>query len=73
MQTYTLDRLTLFGVVRTIYVIFRVYNLGKDNMSLRIYVDPDALRRQDVLRFTPESYSVTPVGDVEGDGNQVHT
>lgn len=55
--------------VNTIYVVFRVYNLGKDNMGLRIYVDPDALRRQDVLRFTAESYSVTPVDDIEGNGN----
>lgn len=53
----------------TVYVIFRVYNLGKDNMSLRIYIDPEVLRRQDELRFTPESYSVTPVNDAEGNGD----
>lgn len=68
MQNQTFDDQTL-QEFRTIYVIFRVYNLGKDDMSLRIYVDPDALRRQGVLRFTPESYSVTPGDDVEGDGN----
>jgi hypothetical protein len=67
MQHHTFDHQNPLEVT-TIYVIFRVYNLGKDNMSLRIYVDPDALRRQDVLRFTAESYSVTPVNHIEGNG-----
>lgn len=38
-------------------------------MSLRIYVDPDALQRQGELRFTAESYSVIPVNDIGGNGN----
>lgn len=67
MQHHTFDHQNP-PEVTTIYVIFRVYNLGKDNMSLRIYVDPDALRRQDVLRFTAESYNVTPVNHIEGNG-----
>lgn len=68
MQKYTFDHPNPTEV-STIYVIFRVYNLGKDNMSLRIYVDPDALQRQGELRFTAESYSVIPVNDIGGNGN----
>jgi hypothetical protein len=44
----------------TIYVIFRVFDLGKDTMNLRIYIDPESLRVQDRLRFSPESYNVVP-------------
>jgi hypothetical protein len=44
-----------------IYVIFRVFDLGKDTMNLRIYIDPESLRLQDRLRFAPESYNVVPV------------
>ncbi|KAL2862596.1 uncharacterized protein BJX67DRAFT_391165 [Aspergillus lucknowensis] len=43
-----------------IYVIFRVYNLGKENMRLKIYVDPESLRQEERLIFIPESYSVQP-------------
>ncbi|KAI0157391.1 hypothetical protein GGR57DRAFT_510975 [Xylariaceae sp. FL1272] len=44
----------------SIYVIFRVYYLGQDTMGLEIYVDPDALRRTDQLKFQAESWSVVP-------------
>jgi hypothetical protein len=45
----------------SVYIILRVFNLGQDNMNARIYVDPESLRQEERLRFTPESYSVTPV------------
>lgn len=48
------------GNSSTIYVIFRVYNLGQDNMGLKIYLDPEALRVSDALKFTAESWSVVP-------------
>ncbi|KAI0136379.1 ino80 chromatin remodeling complex protein [Xylariales sp. AK1849] len=44
----------------TIYVIFRVYNLGQDNMGVRIYLDPETLRLSEQLRFTAETWSVVP-------------
>ncbi|KAK6825522.1 hypothetical protein PG987_013016 [Apiospora arundinis] len=44
----------------TIYAIFRVFNLGRDDMDLRVYLDPEALRQQDDLKFTSESWSVVP-------------
>ncbi|QGA16253.1 hypothetical protein EYB26_003920 [Talaromyces marneffei] len=66
MQEHTFDPLNIKPPeVNTIYMIFRVYNLGTDNMRLRIYMNPDVLRRRNVLRFTPESYSVTHVHDSE--------
>ncbi|KAK7921595.1 hypothetical protein PG985_009617 [Apiospora marii] len=48
------------GNKSTIYVIFRVYYLGQDSMGLKIYVDPEALRVSQSLKFTAESWSVTP-------------
>ncbi|KAI1487736.1 hypothetical protein F5X96DRAFT_681025 [Biscogniauxia mediterranea] len=44
-----------------IYAIFRVYHLGQDNMGLRIYFDPETLRRSGKLAFTAETWSVVPV------------
>ncbi|KAK8094937.1 hypothetical protein PG997_001622 [Apiospora hydei] len=48
------------GKKDTIYAIFRVFNLGQDDMSLKIYLDPEALRIHDDLTFTTESWSVVP-------------
>ncbi|KAL3478807.1 hypothetical protein BJX99DRAFT_256215 [Aspergillus californicus] len=45
---------------RDIYIIFRVYNLGKDNTRAWIYVDPECLREEAKLLFSPESYKVSP-------------
>jgi hypothetical protein len=43
-----------------IYVVFRVYYLGKESMGLKMYVDPESLRQEQRLVFSPESYSVYP-------------
>jgi hypothetical protein len=43
-----------------IYVIFRVYNLTQSSMNLRIYVDPEAHRRQNSLVFEAQSWTATP-------------
>jgi hypothetical protein len=45
----------------TIYVIFRVYNLGQGNMGVRIYLDPETLRLSEQLSFTAETWSVVPI------------
>ncbi|KAK5625070.1 hypothetical protein RRF57_000786 [Xylaria bambusicola] len=44
----------------TIYVVFRVFNVDKDSIGVKIYVDPDKLRRDGALVFTEQVYSVTP-------------
>jgi hypothetical protein len=44
-----------------IYVIFRVYHLGQQNMGLKIYVDPESLRSSGQLDFTAKTWSVVPV------------
>ncbi|KAL4734480.1 hypothetical protein BDV11DRAFT_174719 [Aspergillus similis] len=46
--------------VAEIYIIFRVYNLGKDNTRAWIYVDPASKREEGNLLFFPESYKVSP-------------
>ena len=43
-----------------IYLIIRVFNLGKDSMGLRVYFDPESLRKSGELVFTEESWSVVP-------------
>ncbi|KAI1359962.1 hypothetical protein F5Y08DRAFT_349207 [Xylaria arbuscula] len=44
----------------TIYVIFRVFNVDKDSIGVRVYLDPEQLRRDGALVFTEQVYSVTP-------------
>ncbi|KAI1271736.1 hypothetical protein F5Y07DRAFT_382043 [Xylaria sp. FL0933] len=44
----------------SIYVVFRVFNLGKQSMGCAVYVDPDAMRIQGSLNFRAETWSVVP-------------
>ncbi|KAF5497161.1 hypothetical protein CGCS363_v008052 [Colletotrichum siamense] len=44
----------------TVYVIFRVYNLGQKDIGLKVYVDPETLRLAGRLKFTGETWSVVP-------------
>lgn len=48
------------GNLDSVYVIFRVYNLGRDNMALKVYMDPESLRVEEQLRFTAETWSIVP-------------
>ncbi|KAI1188940.1 hypothetical protein F5B17DRAFT_450976 [Nemania serpens] len=43
-----------------IYIIFRVYWLGQDDIGLAIYLDPESLRRSGHLKFQSELWSVVP-------------
>ena len=43
-----------------VYVVLRVFNLGKDTVDMRVYVDPKRIEDEGGLIFTPESYSVIP-------------
>jgi hypothetical protein len=47
-------------VASEIYIIFRVFSLDRKNMGVRIYLDPEGLRREGSLDFISESYSVIP-------------
>ena len=51
--------------VRNIYVILRVFNLGQDDMGMRIYVDPAAMERNGELEFQAETYTVVPAVEEE--------
>lgn len=55
---------TVGGNSNKIYVVFRVYNLGRDSMSLRIYMDPEQLRLNEELDFTAETWSVVPRSEI---------
>jgi hypothetical protein len=43
-----------------VYIILRVFNLDKDTIDMRLYVDPKGVEEGGDLVFTPESYSVLP-------------
>lgn len=43
-----------------VYVILRVYNLGRENMGMKIYVDPAKLESSGALRFEADQYTVSP-------------
>jgi hypothetical protein len=55
-----MEEMALRGrVSEKIYMICRVYNLGKEALNVKLYVDPDAHRDQ-ALVFEPQSWSVIP-------------
>jgi hypothetical protein len=43
-----------------VYMILRVFDLGQDEIGLRIYLDPETLPRNNSLKFMAESYCVQP-------------
>lgn len=45
--------------VTEVYVILRVYNLGRRNMAIQYYVDPWAWIMKGDLEIEAESYTVT--------------
>jgi predicted Zn-ribbon and HTH transcriptional regulator len=51
------------GEVSTeVYIILRVFNFGKDNIDMRLYVDPDEPRKVGFWFFSPEWYSILSAG-----------
>ena len=44
----------------TVYVIFRVFNVDKYSVDLRVYMDPEVMRRRGDLSFTGEKWSIVP-------------
>ncbi|KAE9369740.1 hypothetical protein N431DRAFT_493510 [Stipitochalara longipes BDJ] len=55
-------RLKKREVSSEVYIILRVFNLDKDTIDMRLYVDPKGVKEGGDLIFTPESYSVLPAG-----------
>ena len=51
--------------VRNIYVILRVFDLGQEDMGMRIYVDPATMERNGELEFQAETYTVAPAVEEE--------
>ncbi|KAL4968127.1 uncharacterized protein BDV14DRAFT_206779 [Aspergillus stella-maris] len=49
-----------------LYIIFRVYNLGRDDVRMQIYVNPGLMRERGELLFTAGTWSVLP-------GPQIHS
>jgi hypothetical protein len=59
-----------FGKTNTeeVYVIIRVFNLDKDTIGMRVYVDPAAMDVTGQLKFTAEQWSVVPGRRTSGYG-----
>ena len=51
--------------VTNVYVILRVFNLGQEDMGMRIYVDPATMERNGELEFKAETYTVVPAVEEE--------
>jgi hypothetical protein len=43
-----------------IYILFRVYDMGKDTLNVKIFVDPEAHRRGRSLTFIEHTWAVKP-------------
>ncbi|KAH6672846.1 hypothetical protein B0J14DRAFT_667527 [Halenospora varia] len=46
--------------VPNVYIIFRVFNLGRNNLSVKLYVDPEAHRLRGDLVFESQTWTVRP-------------
>ncbi|KAI1180599.1 hypothetical protein F4777DRAFT_528566 [Nemania sp. FL0916] len=51
---------TPFSSSPTIYMILRVFNVDNNSIGVKVYMDPEKLRRDNLLVFTELGYSVTP-------------
>jgi hypothetical protein len=45
---------------KELYVLFRVYGLKSGHVGVKIYIDPEAARKDGRLEFEAESWIVTP-------------
>src|SRR6186713_691944 len=45
---------------REVYALFRVYGLKSGHVGVKIYIDPEAARKDGLLEFEAQSWSVTP-------------
>lgn len=52
MQQYSTDT--------SIYAIFRVFNMTKGSLGVKVYVDPDQMRRDGELKFEVDKWTVVP-------------
>lgn len=43
-----------------VYLICRVFNINRDTIGMRVYLDPEQLRQDGQLRFAGQAWSVTP-------------
>ncbi|KAB8212048.1 hypothetical protein BDV34DRAFT_219262 [Aspergillus parasiticus] len=59
MQTFSEDELESSDL-DAIYIIFRVFNIGTDSVGMKVYVDPERMRRRRHLVFTAETWSIVP-------------
>ncbi|KAL2828008.1 hypothetical protein BDW59DRAFT_178954 [Aspergillus cavernicola] len=48
------------GGQASVYVIFRVYNLGRDSTAMKVYVNPGLMEEKGELVFTTDKWSVVP-------------
>ena len=53
-----MERMKLGPTHNEIYMILRVYNLGRPDMGLRILMDPATMKQNGELSFEPETYTV---------------
>ena len=45
-----------------VYIILRVFNLGKASASVKVLVDPEGMRLRGELNFEAEKWRIRPTG-----------
>ena len=45
-----------------VYIVLRVFNLGKASASVKVLVDPEGMRLRGELNFEAESWRIRPTG-----------
>ncbi|SCV57582.1 unnamed protein product [Fusarium fujikuroi] len=67
MSKHQYARMQLFGESvntdtqrRKVYILFRVHGLESGQVGLRVFIDPEALRKSGDLVFEAQSWTVTP-------------
>jgi hypothetical protein len=57
----TQDQIDLMeGEVNAVYLLMRVFNLGRAGMGFKLYLDPADMRRKGGLIFRSDQYEVLP-------------
>ncbi|CZR67299.1 uncharacterized protein PAC_17198 [Phialocephala subalpina] len=66
MRKYKITGTQVGSMPSKIYIICRVFNLGKDDTDMHLYFDPGALEENNKLKFTASKYSVVPIRQRNG-------
>jgi len=59
MQSYSRNNTRSLTEKKKVYVLFRVFGLESGSIGVKVYVDPEAARKNGLLVFEAQSWAVT--------------